>query len=102
MLFSIKKYLSLIKFSHTIFALPFALIGFSLAIHSGKAVFNLQKLILVILCMLFARSAAMAFIELDVHARDELVEVLDVKAALGPVLHRLARLLACARHRRRR
>ena len=61
MLFSIKKYLSLIKFSHTIFALPFALIGFSLAIHSGKATFNLQKLVLVILCMLFARSAAMAF-----------------------------------------
>ncbi len=61
MLSIIKKYLSLIKFSHTVFALPFALIGFSLAIHSGKATFNLQKLVLVILCMLFARSAAMAF-----------------------------------------
>jgi len=61
MLGSIKKYLSLIKFSHTIFALPFALIGFSLAIHSGKATFNVEKFVLVILCMLFARSAAMAF-----------------------------------------
>ncbi len=61
MLSTVKKYLSLIKFSHTVFALPFALIGFSLAIHSGKATFNLQKLVLVILCMLFARSAAMAF-----------------------------------------
>ena len=61
MLSIIKKYLSLIKFSHTIFALPFALIGFSLAIHSNEAVFNLQKFILVVLCMVFARSAAMAF-----------------------------------------
>ncbi len=57
----LKKYLSLIKFSHTIFALPFAFIGFSLAIHTGKASFNVQKFALVILCMLFARSAAMAF-----------------------------------------
>ena len=55
------KYLSLIKFSHTIFALPFALVGFSMAIHSGKASFNLEKLIYVLLCMVFARSAAMAF-----------------------------------------
>jgi len=61
MLSIIKKYLSLIKFSHTIFALPFALIGFSLAIHSNEAVFNLQKFILVVFCMVFARSAAMAF-----------------------------------------
>jgi 4-hydroxybenzoate polyprenyltransferase len=58
---TISKYLSLIKFSHTVFALPFALIGFALAIHSGGATFNVQKLLLVILCMVFARSAAMAF-----------------------------------------
>ena len=61
MLRSINNYLSLIKFSHTLFALPFALIGFSLAIQSGKAQFSWEKFILVILCMLFARSAAMAF-----------------------------------------
>lgn len=61
MIESIKKYLSLIKFSHTVFALPFALIGFALAIHSGKSSFNTQKFILVVLCMVFARSAAMAF-----------------------------------------
>jgi 4-hydroxybenzoate polyprenyltransferase len=57
----INKYLSLIKFSHTVFALPFAIIGFSLAIHSGKAQFSIQKLLLVLACMIFARSAAMAF-----------------------------------------
>jgi 4-hydroxybenzoate polyprenyltransferase len=75
---TIKKYLSLIKFSHTIFAMPFAFIGFALgfSVVSGPgtgsngeqaAVANflssaiLLKLVLVILCMVFARSAAMAF-----------------------------------------
>ena len=33
---TVKSYLSLIKFSHTIFALPFALIGFFLAIFYGN------------------------------------------------------------------
>jgi 4-hydroxybenzoate polyprenyltransferase len=58
----INKYLSLIKFSHTIFAMPFALIGFSLGIvhNSSFLIFNFS-LVLVILCMIFARSAAMAF-----------------------------------------
>jgi 4-hydroxybenzoate polyprenyltransferase len=58
---AISKYLSLVKFSHTVFALPFAMIGFSLAVKSGDAVFSLSKLGLVLACMVFARSAAMAF-----------------------------------------
>jgi len=100
----VKSYLSLIKFSHTIFAMPFALVGFFLGlftfISSGynNGQWNLNKaislkwdfesgelpfsenslagklaagdatvltvgtyLLLVILCMVFARSAAMAF-----------------------------------------
>ncbi|MBI2729178.1 MAG: UbiA family prenyltransferase [Sphingobacteriales bacterium] len=87
----IKNYLSLIKFSHTIFAMPFALIGFFLAIRNSFTLFDIMrigqwnlnksigwspditsfawwvksglilKFILVILCMVFARSAAMAF-----------------------------------------
>jgi len=61
MIQKIKHYLSLIKFSHTVFALPFAIIGFFLAIHSGEASFSLQKLVMVVLCMVFARSAAMGF-----------------------------------------
>ncbi len=74
---TVKNYLSLIKFSHTIFAMPFALIGFCLGVFSlpssvipgwhtrilapvatGRMV---VLFILVILCMVFARSAAMAF-----------------------------------------
>lgn len=56
-----KNYLSLITFSHTIFALPFALIGFSLGIHQPGASFEWTDLLLVLACMVFARSAAMAF-----------------------------------------
>jgi len=67
---TVKKYLSLIKFSHTIFAMPFALIGFFLGkeyIDNAPVYlfdyegFFLMKLVLVVLCMIFARSAAMAF-----------------------------------------
>jgi len=58
---ALKNYLSLIKFSHTIFALPFALIGFTLAVSQGAYDFSWEKLVFVLLCMIFARSAAMAF-----------------------------------------
>ena len=100
----VKSYLSLIKFSHTIFAMPFALIGFFLGLFTfvrsryNDGQLNLNKsislnwdfesgnlpftknslagklvtyeadliavggyLLLIILCMIFARSAAMAF-----------------------------------------
>jgi 4-hydroxybenzoate polyprenyltransferase len=84
----VKSYLSLIKFSHTIFAMPFAMIGFFLPIKGVEIVYGVEqwnlnrtvgwdvdnrnlnieawkevglKFFLVILCMIFARSAAMAF-----------------------------------------
>ena len=61
----IKNYLSLVKFSHTIFAMPFALIGFFLAVKTGDAEFAgndlVRLLILVVLDMIFARNAAMGF-----------------------------------------
>jgi 4-hydroxybenzoate polyprenyltransferase len=56
-----KNYLSLIKFSHTIFALPFALLGFFLGTLETGQGFSLRLFALVLLCMVFARSAAMAF-----------------------------------------
>lgn len=58
---AVANYLSLIKFSHTIFALPFAIIGFFLATHHFAYGFEAYRLLLVVLCMVFARSAAMAF-----------------------------------------
>lgn len=80
---SVKNYLSLVKFSHTIFAMPFAMIGFFLGVF--QPVFSsqhfspnkttghfeairqlsgneaLKRFVLVIFCMITARSAAMAF-----------------------------------------
>ena len=55
------NYLSLVKFAHTVFALPFALIGFSLAINQMPGEFSVWLLLQVVLCMVFARNAAMAF-----------------------------------------
>jgi len=61
MLLKIKKYLSLIKFSHTVFAFPFAIIGYLMGVAEVGNADLLEKLILVSLCMVFARNAAMAF-----------------------------------------
>ena len=57
----ISGYLSLVKFSHTVFALPFALIGFFLALNFNAVLFSWQLFAKVLLCMVFARTAAMAF-----------------------------------------
>ena len=75
----VRDYFSLIKFSHTVFAMPFAMIGFFLGItyDSARAVNGpvapanghrpidnmhlLTLFLLVVLCMIFARSAAMGF-----------------------------------------
>lgn len=61
MITTVNKYLSLVKFSHTIFAMPFALTGFFIATIKTDASFSWQLFLLVVLCMVFARSAAMAF-----------------------------------------
>ena len=57
----VSDYFSLVKISHTVFALPFALIGFSLAIHETGDPHYLRLLILVLMCVFFARNAAMGF-----------------------------------------
>lgn len=59
MLTLLKHYLSLIRFSHTVFALPFAL--FSALLAWRETPFRGQDLLGILLCMVFARSAAMAF-----------------------------------------
>ncbi len=58
---SVSGYFSLIKFIHTVFALPFAIAGFTLAIMQPGQVFDFHILIAIILCMVFARTSAMAF-----------------------------------------
>src|SRR6476620_4660085 len=72
MMSTIKNYLSLVKFSHTIFAMRFAMIGFFLGFSflkeaifassiSLRTIFFSKKFLLVLTCMITARSAAMAF-----------------------------------------
>ncbi|MCX6287481.1 MAG: putative 4-hydroxybenzoate polyprenyltransferase [Bacteroidetes bacterium] len=58
---NIGNYFSLVKIHHTLFSLPFALIGLFLAFKETGRVISLRDILLVILCVLFARNAAMAF-----------------------------------------
>ena len=55
----LKTYLSFIRFSHTVFALPFALTGALLAWRENQ--FSWAQLILIVICMVCARTAAMGF-----------------------------------------
>jgi 4-hydroxybenzoate polyprenyltransferase len=57
----VRTWLSLVKFSHTVFAMPFAFIGFSLAVSDNDHPFSIKLLTLIVLCMIFARNAAMGF-----------------------------------------
>src|SRR5436309_5962560 len=56
-----RLFLELIRFSHTVFALPFALLSAVLAWQSPGVDFRWRDLTGILLCMVFARSAAMAF-----------------------------------------
>jgi 4-hydroxybenzoate polyprenyltransferase len=81
----IKNYFSLIKFSHTIFALPFALLAFFIASNEPTQDFSLHKLALIIICMITARSAAMAFnryIDSDIDAKNERTAVREIPAGV--------------------
>jgi len=54
----IARFLRLIRFSHTVFALPFALGAFMVAANGRP---SLRTLSLVVICMVLARTAAMLF-----------------------------------------
>jgi 4-hydroxybenzoate polyprenyltransferase len=61
MLQQARHFLEMIRFSHTLFALPFALLSAALAWHTKTEGFQAVELLGILLCMVFARSAAMAF-----------------------------------------
>src|SRR6516225_10565066 len=64
MLTRIRHILEMIRFSHTLFALPFALLAAALAWRENFRQgfpFRTQDLVGILLCMVFARSMAMAF-----------------------------------------
>ncbi|MFZ4426596.1 MAG: UbiA-like polyprenyltransferase [Saprospiraceae bacterium] len=80
-----KNYLSLIKFSHTVFAMPFALLGFFLGWLAEPQVFSWRLLGLVVLCMVFARSAAMAFnryLDRDIDAKNPRTRTREIPAGM--------------------
>ena len=63
---TVSKYLSLVKFAHTIFAMPFAAVGFvyayaTLPAGAHDAAWWLTRAVQVLLCMVFARNTAMGF-----------------------------------------
>ncbi len=80
-----KNYLSLIKFSHTIFAMPFALVGFFLATYHLEVGFSWKLFLLVVLCMVFARSAAMAFnryLDRDIDVKNPRTAIREIPAGI--------------------
>ncbi len=56
---TIAHYASLVKFSHTLFGLPFALLSYTYALWSSHTPFDPWVLLKVVLAMVFARNAAM-------------------------------------------
>jgi 4-hydroxybenzoate polyprenyltransferase len=95
-----KKYFSLVTFSHTIFAMPFAFIGFFLAVTTTDHKFEWQKLVLMVLCMVFARNSAMAFnryLDRDIDIKNPRTKVRDIPAGrISPAAALTFTLVNCA------
>jgi len=98
--------MSLVLFAHSIFALPFAIIGFFLAIHTTNYQFEWKLFLLVLLCMVTARNAAMAFnryLDRDIDALNPRTAVRDIpagriapkQALLFTIINCLIFMLAC-------
>ncbi|WP_077028067.1 UbiA-like polyprenyltransferase [Fuerstiella marisgermanici] len=85
MLQTIRHFLELIRFSHTVFALPFAALAAVLAWVQPDSEFRIRDLVGILLCMVFARSAAMAFnrlVDRDVDAENPRTAVRHIPAGL--------------------
>ena len=80
-----RHFLELIRFSHTVFALPFALLAAVLAWVQPETEFRGRDVVGILLCMVFARSAAMAFnrlVDRDVDADNPRTAVRHIPAGL--------------------
>lgn len=78
-----KKYFSLVLFAHSVFALPFAMIGFFLGVTTTTSPFKWTLLVMVLLCMVFARNAAMAFnryLDRNIDAKNPRTQMRDIPA----------------------
>src|SRR5215470_17844423 len=78
--------LEMIKFEHSVFALPFALTGALLAIRGGGPVHGMAwKLVWIVAAMVGARSAAMAFnrlVDSDIDGRNPRTRMRHLPAGL--------------------
>ncbi len=57
----VSNYASLVRLSHTVFAMPFAIICYVYAMHSTGTPFEWMLLLKIVLAMVFARNTAMGF-----------------------------------------
>ncbi len=91
-----QRYFSLIAFSHTIFALPFAMVGYFIGYQ--EVGFSLKTFIAVLLCMVFARSAAMAFnryIDRDIDALNPRTAVREIPSGAIAANNALLLIIVC-------
>lgn len=91
-----KKYFSLVLFAHSIFALPFAMIGFFLGVNNSDQLFSWHKFVAVILCMVLARNSAMGFnryLDRDIDALNPRTQQRDIPA--GHISPRQALIFVC-------
>lgn len=89
----IARFLELIRFSHTIFALPFALGALLVAAHGRPST---RTLLLVIVCMVLARTAAMLFNRLADWSLDQRNPRTARRHQLTPRWLALAALVFCS------
>ncbi len=85
MINKIGKYFSLVKFSHTIFAMPFAFIGFFLACKISGSSISIVLFVLVVLCMVFARNAAMSFnryLDRDIDKKNKRTQLREIPSGV--------------------
>lgn len=102
----ISKYASLVKFPHTLFALPFALTSYVYALTSTGTPFEWLLLIKILLCMVCARNAAMGFnrwIDRDIDAKNPRTKSREIpsgkitpRAALAFVIVNAVLFVLCA------
>lgn len=80
---TLSRYASLVKFSHTVFAMPFALLAYVYALVSTGTPFDWLLLLKILLCMVTARNAAMGFnrwADRDIDARNPRTAAREIPA----------------------
>jgi len=93
-----KKYLSLVAFTHTVFALPFAVIGFLLAWRVNGDAFSWMLFMKMLMCMVTARTAAMAFnrfLDADIDAKNPRTAQREIPAGKVSRTSALALVAVC-------